>query len=115
MLLTLFCKQLALKKFDKLLQPGEELVAEKLSYVLNSVQSQPHQMLQECQKFIDLIIRKGIHRKLGIFKFTYNNNALISLAPEIELLLGQIYNSLKSVKLEFKERHQVILKFTGNE
>ncbi|KAI8621722.1 dynein heavy chain and region D6 of dynein motor-domain-containing protein [Chytriomyces sp. MP71] len=79
----------ALLQYKKSLVPAEQLIAGKLSNLFTSIQSQPHQMLQEFQKYSDLIKRDFIFKRL---------------ASEREALLGQIMSNLKHISIEFKDR-----------
>ncbi|KAI8844037.1 dynein heavy chain and region D6 of dynein motor-domain-containing protein [Chytriomyces cf. hyalinus JEL632] len=76
-------------QYKKSLSPAEQLIAVKLSNLFTSIQSQPHQMLQEFQKYGNLIKSDVIFKKL---------------ASEREALLGQIMGSLKQISVEFKYR-----------
>ncbi|KAJ3025524.1 UNVERIFIED_CONTAM: Cytoplasmic dynein 2 heavy chain 1 [Siphonaria sp. JEL0065] len=79
----------AVLQYKKALLSSEKMIANKLSQLFTSIQSQPHQMLQEFQKYGDLIRRDVIFKKL---------------ASEREALLGQIMGNLKHISVEYKER-----------
>ncbi|KAJ3070332.1 Cytoplasmic dynein 2 heavy chain 1 [Podochytrium sp. JEL0797] len=76
-------------QYKKSLVPSEKMIAVKLSQLFTSIQSQPHQMLQEFQKYGDLIRRDVVFKKL---------------TSEREAILGQIMGNLKNISVEFKDR-----------
>ncbi|KAI9332693.1 dynein heavy chain and region D6 of dynein motor-domain-containing protein [Obelidium mucronatum] len=85
----------AVLQYKKSLVLSEKMIANKLSQLFTSIQSQPHQMLQEFQKYGDLIRREVIFKKL---------------ASEREALLGQILGNLKHISVEYKDRSNELRK-----
>ncbi|KAJ3197037.1 Cytoplasmic dynein 2 heavy chain 1 [Irineochytrium annulatum] len=79
-------------RYDKSIGRSEIVVASKLRRIFSALQSQPFQMLQEFEKFTELIKRDTIHKQL---------------ASETETLLGQLSSTLKAIKGEFKERQRL--------
>jgi hypothetical protein len=59
--------QSACNRYNRFLVPIEELAASKLSRHLGSMQSQPHQMLQEFQKYSEVVRRDIVFSRLGAF------------------------------------------------
>ncbi|KAJ3330553.1 Cytoplasmic dynein 2 heavy chain 1, partial [Blyttiomyces sp. JEL0837] len=80
--------ELAVLQHNKFLAKAEVIVAGKLSQILTSVQSQPHQMLQEFQKYSEIIKRDVIHKRLDI-------------------LLSQISNEIQTIQTRFKEKRSL--------
>ncbi|KAJ3215292.1 Cytoplasmic dynein 2 heavy chain 1 [Dinochytrium kinnereticum] len=79
----------ALYKYNKSINTAEQEVAGRLRDVFVTLQNQPHQLLQEFQKYYDLVKREKISKYL---------------ASEKDSLLNQLMASLKMIKSEFKDR-----------
>ncbi|KAJ3344816.1 Cytoplasmic dynein 2 heavy chain 1 [Entophlyctis luteolus] len=77
---------------------AEKLIAGKLSQIFSSIISQPHQMLQEFQKYKDLMKTESVFRQL---------------ASEREAILAQILGSLKQASIDYKNVMSELKKSSG--
>ncbi|KAI9364365.1 dynein heavy chain and region D6 of dynein motor-domain-containing protein [Zopfochytrium polystomum] len=82
----------ALDKYNRLLAAVEELAAAKLSRRLGALHSQPHQMLQEFQRFALIVKRDAVFSRL---------------ATERQILLEQSFDSFKKTNIAIKDRVQL--------
>ncbi|KAJ3416777.1 Cytoplasmic dynein 2 heavy chain 1 [Chytridiales sp. JEL 0842] len=78
-----------LSHYEKVSQNADSTASTKLRELLCCTQTQPYQMLQEFQKYAELICRERIHKRLSL---------------ERETILGQVLNSLRSTQAELEDR-----------
>ncbi|KAI8842138.1 dynein heavy chain and region D6 of dynein motor-domain-containing protein [Chytridium lagenaria] len=88
----------ALLKYTKRINPAEHEVAGRLRNIFITLQNQPHQLLQEFQKYYEIIKRDTIAKQI---------------ATEKDSLVNQLNASLKVIKSEFKDRTHTAKKDSG--
>ena len=80
------------------------------------MQSQPHQMLQEFQKYSEVVRRSTVFSRLGklyhLFSFPlvyyeFKRVLYYILASERQILLGQILDLFRTTNVEVKDRFQL--------
>ncbi|KAJ3098912.1 Cytoplasmic dynein 2 heavy chain 1 [Phlyctochytrium planicorne] len=79
--------------YNKNISKADREVAVKLRTIFATLQGQPHQLLQEFQKYFDIVQRDIIAK---------------NLESEKEAILNQLLSSLKVIKSEFKDRSYTV-------